>query len=87
MGETLTESTQVLRVKVVTTFLHAGISLNDIFRELLEENGYQLTDKRNMFDLIPLSKSEKMDAISKGLKERMSLFVSMAPLVQVKQWP
>ena len=52
VGETLTESMQVFHVKVVSTFLCTGIPLNklDIFRELFEENGYWLTDKRNMFD-------------------------------------
>ena len=41
-GETLLESQQVYRVKVVQTFLQAGVSLSKlgIFRELLEENGF-----------------------------------------------
>ena len=84
VGETLSESTQVFRVKVVTTFL---IPLNkfDIFRKLFEENEYQLTDKRNMFDLIPFIQKREIDAtVSQRLKERMSLFVLMAPLFQVK---
>ena len=37
MGETLTEST---------------LNKSDSFRGLFEENGYRLTNKRNMFDLI-----------------------------------
>ena len=70
VGETLTENTQVFRVKVVSTFLRAGIPLNklDIFRELFEENGYRLTDKRNMFDLIPFIQKHETDVISEEIK-------------------
>jgi len=51
----------------VSTFLHAGIPL-DIFRELLEENGFRLTDKRNMFDSIPFIQKRGVDAISEENK-------------------
>ena len=53
--EILTENTQVFRVKVISTFLCAGIPLNKlgVFRELFKENGYRLTDKCNTFDLFP----------------------------------
>ena len=70
VGETLTESTQVFRVKVVSTFLRAGIPLNklDVFRELFEENGCRLTDKRNMFDLIPFIQKCETGAISEEIK-------------------
>ena len=46
---------QVYRVKVVPTFLQAGVPLSklDIFRDLLEENGFRLSDRLFMFDLIP----------------------------------
>ena len=41
VGETLSRDAQVYRVKVVTTFLKAGVPLNKLetFRELLEKNG------------------------------------------------
>ena len=54
-GETLPEQQQVFRVKVVKTFLQAGVPLGkvDQFRALFEETGYRLTDKRFLFDLIP----------------------------------
>ena len=47
VGETIAESTQVFRVKVLSTFLHAGAPLNKLylFRELLEENGCHHTDR------------------------------------------
>ena len=70
VGETLTESTQIFRVKVVSTFLRGGIPLNklDIFREMFEETGYRLTDKRNMFDLIPFIQKREVDAIIEEIK-------------------
>ena len=54
-GETLPELQQAFRVKVVKTFLQAGVPLGkvDQFHTLFEETGYRLTDKRFLFDLIP----------------------------------
>ena len=45
----------MFRVKVVKTFLCAGVPISEVnvFRELFEETGFQLTDMRYMFDLIP----------------------------------
>ena len=68
-GETLPQSQQVYRVKVVKTFLQAGVPLSklNIFRDLLEENGYRLSDRRFMFDLIPfILKEEKLKEELKG---------------------
>jgi len=60
-GETLPEQQQVFRVKVVTTFLQAGVPLSKVehFRELLEETGFRLTDRRYLFDLIPFILEEE----------------------------
>ena len=48
-GETLPEQQQVFHVKVVKTFLQAGVPLVkakvDQFCTLFEETGYRLTDK------------------------------------------
>ena len=62
-GKTLPEQQQVFHVKVVKTFLQAGVPLGkvdqfplgkvDQFRALFEETGYRLTNKRFLFDLIP----------------------------------
>ena len=54
-GETLPQDQRVYRVKVVRTFLRAGVPLNKIpvFRELLEENALRLTDRRHMSDVVP----------------------------------
>ena len=50
MGEHLPEAQQVFRVKVVSAFLRAGVPLAKLqfFKELLEEGGYRLPDKRSV---------------------------------------
>ena len=49
-------------MKVVTTFMRAGVPLAkiDLFRGLLEERGYRLSDRRGMYDLIPFVQSEAL---------------------------
>ena len=44
-------------MRVVTTFLQAAIPLNkvDNLRDLLEENGFHLSDRRHMSDIVPSS--------------------------------
>ena len=53
-GKTLSEVHKLWHVKVVTTFMKAGVPLAKVnhFRELLEENAYSLTDRRGICDLI-----------------------------------
>ena len=48
-------------MKVVRTFLQAGVPLSKlgIFRELLEENGFRLSDRRFVFDLVPFILKEE----------------------------
>ena len=60
-GETLPQAQQVFCVKVLNAFLQAGIPLNKIgpLRELLEESGYYLCDRRFMYDLIPFVVKEE----------------------------
>ena len=55
----------MFRVKVVSTFLCAGIPLNklDLFRELFEETGYHLTDRQNIHDLIPFIHNQEFENI------------------------
>ena len=57
-GEELPLAQQVYRVKVITTFLHAGVPINklDLFRDLLEEN---VAGRRTMSDLIPFAYQEE----------------------------
>ena len=70
MGETIAGNMQVFRIKVLSTFLRAGVPLNklELFRELFEENGYCLTDRRNMYDLIPFVQKREFNIISEKIK-------------------
>ena len=49
-GEMLSDNQRVFRVRVLKTFLKAGVPLHkmDDFRELLEKGGYHLTSVPNM---------------------------------------
>ena len=69
-GETLSKETQVYRIRVVTTFLRAGVALNklDLFRPLLEENGYRLAGRRTMSDLIPFIHEQEVSTIAQEIQ-------------------
>ena len=70
VGETIAGNMQVFRVKVLSTFLCAGVPLNklELFRELFEENGYRLTDRCNMYDIIPFIRKREFNIISEEMK-------------------
>ena len=69
-GETLPLSQQVFRVKVMKTFLQAGVPLNKIkiFRGLLEDTGYRLCDRRTLYDLLPFIAEEEVSRIKGEIK-------------------
>lgn len=71
-GETLPESQQLFRVKVVRAFLQAGVPLAKIdhFRDLLEENGYRLSDRRHMLDFVPFILREEESQIKMAIEGR-----------------
>ena len=52
-------------MKVVTSFLKAGVPLNktESFRDILEENAFCLTDRRNMNDYVPFILKEEESRI------------------------
>ena len=54
-GERLPDDQKVFRVKVLTTFLKAGVPLSKLetFRDPLEESGFRLTSSSHMLDLFP----------------------------------
>ena len=62
VGETLPESTRVYRVKVVSSFLKAGIPLAklDDLRELFKENGHSLTSSTHLRQVLPFILREEM---------------------------
>ena len=53
------------------TFLLDGVPLNKlgIFRKLLEEHGYRLTDRRHMSDLVPFILTQEKDKIKKEISD------------------
>ncbi|CAH3043890.1 unnamed protein product, partial [Porites lobata] len=63
--EMLSDNQRVFRVRVLKTFLKAGVPLQkmDDFRELLEEGGYRLTSVPNMRQLIPFVRNEEEEMI------------------------
>ena len=68
-GEKLPE-VMVYRVKVVKTFLRAGVSMSkpEFFRDLLEENGKRLTEPSHMLDFVPFILSEQKAKIKQEIK-------------------
>ena len=49
-GESLPIDQQVFELRSITAFLQAGVPINKVscFRQILEENTYQLTDRSHM---------------------------------------
>ena len=64
-GETLPEDHQVYRIKVVSAFLKSGVPLGKVesFKDLLEENAFRLTDRRNLHDYVPFILKEEENRI------------------------
>ena len=70
---------------IVSCFLKAGVLLRkyEHFRELLEENALQLTDRRHMSDLIPFILSEELQRIKSddiSSKYMYLLFLTAPPV-------
>lgn len=64
-GETLPDSMHIYCVRVVTSLLKSGISLNkaDGLRELLQENGYSLSSSTHLRQLVPFVLHEEIKDI------------------------
>lgn len=69
-GQTLPDSHRVYRVKVVTSFLKAGVPLSKLvhFREVLEQHAYKLADIRGMYDIIPFVLEEEQKRIKSEIQ-------------------
>ena len=87
-GETLPEAQQVYRVKVMKTFLQAGVPIAklDVFREILEENGYRPCTQRYMFDLIPFILNEQLAEIKREIDGKFVGVILMVLHIPVKLW-
>ena len=59
-------------MKVVSTFLKAGVPLSKIskFRDLFEENAARLTDNHGMYDYLPFILSEEETRIRSDINDR-----------------
>ena len=57
--------------------MRAGVPLAkiDLFRGLLEERGYRLSDRRGMYDLIPFVQSEEQQRIRAELQGSLSFLM------------
>ena len=77
--EELPPEQQVYRIKVLTTFLKAGVPISklDHFREQLEENGLRLARRRTMSDLIPFVPQEEQKKVKEEIKGRRFLWYLM----------
>ena len=69
VGETLSSDLQVYHIKVVKTFLRAGIPLNkvDIFHDILEEHGPRLVGRRALSDLVPFILKQEVTKITEEI--------------------
>ena len=69
-GESLPINQQVYRIKVVSTFLRAGVPLAkiELFLPILEDTGYRLSGRRGMSDLIPFIHQQEQSKIKEEIE-------------------
>ena len=69
VGETLSESVRVYRVRVLMAILKSGVALEkiDCFRDLLEENALALTSVSNMRQLLPFVLSQETSRLKQAV--------------------
>ena len=71
-GECLPENQRIYRIKVLSSFLKAGVPLNklDSFRDVFEEHGYRLACRRMMSDYIPFIRSQEISLIKDEMAQK-----------------
>ena len=69
VGETLPQDQRIYCVKFVTAFLRDAIPLNklDSLQDLLEENGFRLSDRRHTSDIVPFIFSQEQARIKEEI--------------------
>ena len=72
ISETLSEEVRVYRNKVVTSFLKSGIPLSkiDCFRDLLEENAFQLSQASNLSQLVPFIHQQEQISVKNQIDQQ-----------------
>lgn len=76
-GETLPMNQQVYRVKVLRTFLKAGVPMNkmDHFRDILEEAAVRLTDRSHLMNLLPFILDEERNRLKTAISDENVSFI------------
>ena len=71
-GECLPEKQRIHRIKVLSSFLKAGVPLNkiDSYRDVFEEHGYQLACRRTISDYIPFIRSQEISLIKNEMAQK-----------------
>ena len=71
-GESVPVEQRVYRVKVLKTFMRAGVPISKLeyFRDLLEENALRLTERSYMLDLVPFVLEEEKSLIKEKIKNK-----------------
>ena len=88
VGETLSESVRVYRVRVLMAALKYGVALAKIecFRDLFEENALVLTSVPNMRQLLPFVLTQETTRIKEAIWVGLSQSSLIAPHMCVKRW-
>ena len=71
-GESLPVEQRVYRVKVIKTFMRAGVPISKLeyFRDLPKENALRLTERSHMLDLVPFVLGEEKSLIKEEIKNK-----------------
>ena len=72
IGETLSEEVRFYRIKLVTSFLKAGIPLSkiDCFLDLLEENAFRLSQASNLSQLVPFIHQQEQISVKNQIDQQ-----------------
>ena len=68
---------RIYRIKVVTSFLKAGVPLSkiDCFRDLLEENAFQLSQASNLSQLVPFIHQQEQNRVKNQIEQEISIIL------------
>ncbi len=69
-SDTLPDAHRVYRIKVLTTFMRAGVPISKLeyFRDILEENAMRLTDRSHMLQLVPFVLEQEKSLLKEEIK-------------------
>ena len=72
IGETLSEEVRFYRIKVVTSFLKAGVPLSkiDCFHDLLEENAFQISQAFYLSQLVPFIHQQEQISVKNQIDQK-----------------